>query len=115
VSSVEVFQFLKRNIGIIIRRLEESGVLSTPSYLDHVFMPSVEVSDAGVELSVRGLLYKVRVVEGSPVYVNVDRPVGGEYTIVYPGSYKVIPRAGSKLYLKAPSGYSSVVSVEVLL
>jgi hypothetical protein len=47
------------------------------------------------------------------VYVNVDRPVGGEYKVVWPGSYALIPRVGSRLYLRAPQGFRTRVAVEV--
>jgi hypothetical protein len=113
VSEVEVLSFLRKSLGIIIKRLEETGVLSAPSYTDHAFVPELEVSDAGVELPVSGTLYKVAVVGDYPVYVNVDRPVGGEYKVVWPGSYALIPRVGRRLFLKAPQGFRTRVAVEV--
>jgi hypothetical protein len=85
-----------------------------PSFTEHRFAPEVEVTDAGTELSLTGLLYKVKVVGDYPVYLNIDRPVGEEYTVVHPGSYYVIPRAGAKLYLKAPPGFKTRVRVEAL-
>jgi len=115
VSSVEIFNFLKKNLGIIIKRLEETGVISLPSYLDHNFMPEIEVGDTQVELPLRGMLYKVKVVNDVPVYLNIDRPITDrEYSVVYPGSYRIIPRAGYTLYLKAPQGYRSRVMLETL-
>ena len=112
--SVEVLNFLKKNLGIIIKRLEEAGVVSLPSYPNHRFLPEVEVNDVQEELPVEGMLYKVKVVGDAPVYLNVDRPITDEYTVVFPGSYIIIPRAASAIYLKAPEGYKTKVVVEVL-
>jgi hypothetical protein len=110
VSTVELLNYLKR--------LAQGGLLAalimTPSSRDHSFVPELEVTDAGVELPLFGLIYKVKVVGDYPVYVNIDRPVGEEYTVVYPGSYYIIPRAGFKLYLRAPAGLRTRVRVEVL-
>jgi hypothetical protein len=112
VSAVEVLNYLKR--------IAQGGVLATslmvmmPSFREHRFAPEIEVTDAGTELTLTGLLYKVKVVGDCPVYLNIDRPVGEEYTVVYPGSYYVIPRIGTKLYLKAPTGYRTRVRVEAL-
>jgi len=114
VSEVEVLNFLKKSLGIVIKRLEESGVLSLPSFPDHSFVPELVVDDAGVSLPTDGLLYKVKVTGDYPVYLNIDRPVGNEYKVVFPGSYYLIPRAGKTLYLKAPQGFKTKVSIEVL-
>jgi hypothetical protein len=115
VSGVELLNFLKKSLGIIIKRLEEGGVLAEPSFRDHGFVPEVEVTDAGVDLAVPGLVYKVKVTGEYPVYLNINRPVSEEeYKVVWPGSYYVVPRAGAKLYLKAPAGYKTKVAIEVL-
>jgi hypothetical protein len=114
VSGAEILNFLKKSLGIIIKRLEEEGVLASTSYTDHSFIPELEVTDVGVDLAIPGLLYKIKVVGEYPVYLNIDRPVGDEYTVVHPGSYYVIPRAGVKVYLKAPQGFKTRVRVEAL-
>jgi hypothetical protein len=114
VSGVELLNFLKKSLGIIIKRLEEEGVLAEPSFRDHSFMPELEVTDAGVDLAVPGLIYKVKVTGDYPVYLNIDRSVDEEYKVVWPGSYYVVPRTGTKLYLKAPAGYKTKVAIEVL-
>jgi hypothetical protein len=114
VSSVELFNYLKKSLGIVIKRLEESGVLTLPTFLDHKFMPELEVSDTQIELPVSGLLYKVKVVDGAPVYLNIDRPITDEYTVVFPGTYVLIPRSAHKIYIKAPEGFKSKVRIEVL-
>lgn len=114
-SSVELFNFLKRQLGIITKRLEEAGVLSLLTYTEHSFLPEVEVTDEGLVLPVGGMLYKVKVIDGAPVYLNIDRPVTDrEYAVVFPGSYRIIPRIASAIYLKAPTGYKSKVTIEAL-
>ena len=113
-SGVEVLNFLKKSLGIIIKRLEEEGVLTSTSYTDHSFIPELEVTDAGIDLAIPGLVYKIKVVGDYPVYLNIDRPIGEEYKVVYPGSYYVIPRTGVKVYLKAPSGFKTKVAIEAL-
>jgi len=114
VSSVELFNYLKKSLGIVIKRMEESGVISLPSYLDHKFIPELEVGDTQVELPLRGLLYKVKVIDGAPVYLNIGRPITDEYTVVFPGSYMLIPRTAYVIYLKAPTGFKSKVRIEAL-
>jgi len=113
VSGVEILSYLKKQLGIITKLMEEKGVLATPSFRDHKFIPELEVDDVGVALDMAASLYKVKALD-VPVYVNIDRPIGSEYVVVFPGSYRVIPRIGGKLYLKAPSGYKSRVSIEAL-
>lgn len=115
-SGVEILNFLKRNIGIIIKRLEESGVLVVPAARDHLFIPELEVDDKGVSLDVNGFIHYVKVHPGySPVKMNLDRPVvDNEYTVVHPGVVKVISRTAGRIYLKAPMGQLSKVTVEVL-
>jgi hypothetical protein len=113
---VEILNYLKRNLGIIIKRLEESGVLSIVTARDHVFMPEVVVSDEGLELPIEGFLYSIKVDPShAPVKLNIDRPITStEYSVVYPGVIKVISRFASKIYLQAPMGQISRVTVEAL-
>lgn len=115
-SGVEILNFLKRNVGIIIKRLEESGVLVVPAARDHLFVPELEVDDAGVSIDVDGFVHYVRVHDGyAPVKFNLDRPVTDrEYSVVYPGVVKVVSRLARTMYLKAPLGQVSKVTVEVL-
>jgi hypothetical protein len=112
---VEVLSFLKKSLGIIIKRLEEEGVVTLPVFSDHRFLPPIEVSDTGVELDLPGLVYKVKNVGDVPFYLNVGRPItDDEYTVVFPGSYHIIPRASGRLFLKAPKGYRAKAKIEVL-
>jgi hypothetical protein len=114
VSGVETLNFLKKSLGVIIKRLESAGVVSLPSFADHSFVPELEVDDVGVSLPINGMVFKVRNVGDAPVLVNLDRPVGEEYLRVWPGTYRVIPRISSTVHLKAPAGYRTRVEVEVL-
>jgi hypothetical protein len=116
VSTVEILNYLKKNLGIIIKRLEESGVLTLPAANDHEFIPEVEVTDAGVEVPVEGFLYSVRADPSyAPVKLNLDRPVTDtEYTVVFPGVIKVISRIAHRVYLKAPEGQVARARIEAL-
>jgi hypothetical protein len=115
VSNVEILNFLKKSLGIIIKRLEEGGVLTEPaSYSDHTFIPVLNVTDAGIVLDLPAMLYKVKVVGDYPVFLNIDRPADTEYKVVWPGSYYIIPRHGVRLYLKAPQGFTTMVEIEAL-
>jgi len=114
VSGVEILNYLKKSLGVITKRMEESGVVVLPGFTDHSFRPLVRVTDEGVWLEVSGRLVKVKNLGGAPAYANFDRPVGAEYAVVFPGSYLVVPRLTQYVHLKAPAGYSTVVSVEAL-
>ncbi|MEM4531658.1 MAG: hypothetical protein QXY39_07310 [Thermofilaceae archaeon] len=115
-SSVELLHYLKKNLGIIIKRLEESGVIAIPTARDHLFIPEVEVDDTGVSLDVNGFLHYIKVpADYQPVKFNLDRPVtDGEYSVVYPGVAKMVSRIARTLYLKAPAGQRTKAIVEVL-
>jgi hypothetical protein len=88
------------------------NLISAP---EHIFIPELEVPDYGVEVDVDGFLILVKVpYDKPPVKMNLDRPVTNEYTVVYPGMGKIIGRFTRKLYLQAPTGYSSKAVVEAL-
>ena len=114
-SSVEILGYLKRQLGIITNRLEEVGVIVNP-YDDHVFRPSLTVTDQGTVLEVNGLVHRISVApDSAPVKFNLDRPVTDtEYSVVFPGTIKVISRRAQNVYLKAPLGSTSTVTVECL-
>jgi hypothetical protein len=111
ISLNEVLRLLNKLVGKYER---EMGLRVFPTARDHVFIPELDVDDTGVSLSVSGFIYKVKVIGDYPVYLNIDRPVGDEYTIVFPGSYYIIPRIGKTLYLKAPTGFRTKVRIETL-
>ena len=115
-SGVELLALLKKQLGIITKRLEETGVLAIPAAGDHTFIPEVEVTDAGVELPVDGFLYSIRADPNyAPVKFNLDRPVtASEYSVAFPGAIKVVSRIASKIHLKAPDGQTARVRVEAL-
>ncbi|MEM1672371.1 MAG: hypothetical protein QXT86_10015, partial [Archaeoglobaceae archaeon] len=93
-SSVEILNYLKKSLGIIIKRLEESGVVSMPTARDHLFVPEIDVDDRGTSISVGGFVHYIKVHPGySPVKFNLDRPVTDtEYSVVHPGVVKVVSR-----------------------
>jgi hypothetical protein len=112
---VEVLSFLKKSLGIIIKRMEEEGVITLPVFSDHTFKPEVNFDDRGVELDLPGLVYKVKNIGDVPFYLNIGRPItDDEYTVVFPGSYYIIPRSSGRVFLKAPRGYTAKARVEVL-
>ena len=90
------------------------GLISAP---DHVFIPSVNVADTSqTEVTVDGfLVYIKNSHKGGPVMANLDRPISpGEYTLIEPGTVKVIGRRTNKIYLQALQGYTSTVTIEAL-
>lgn len=111
--SVEVLNYLKKSLGIIIKRLEETGVFTIPSAHDHTFIPEITVDDIGTKLDVNGFVYSIKAYD-APVKVNFDRPVSNEFTVVFPGTVKLIYRYANSVYLKAPMGQTSRVTLEVL-
>ena len=117
-SAVEILNYLKRILGIIDKRLEEAGILSSLSYTEHVFIPSIVVPDTVISIPIpfTGLRIRILVPPDSPapVYVNVDRPVTDtEYKVVFPGTGIDIPRKASTIYLKAPAGFTSTVEIDI--
>jgi len=115
VSSVELLNFLKKSIGVIIKKIEEEGVLAVLSARDHRFIPELHVVDKQVRVDLPAYIYKIKVLDDIPVYYNVDRPITPtEHSVVFPGEYTIIPRIGERLYLKAPDGFTTRVRVEVL-
>lgn len=99
-----------------LNRLEVGIAPTAPVARDHVFIPEVEVDDVGVSLNVDGFVYYIKVhPDTAPVKFNLDRPVTDtEFSVVFPGMVKVISRVATTLYLKAPIGQTSRVTVEVL-
>ncbi|MEM3120736.1 MAG: hypothetical protein QXK11_07325 [Pyrobaculum sp.] len=99
-----------------LNRLEVGIAPTAPVARDHAFIPEVEVDDVGVSLNVDGFVYYIKVhPDTAPVKFNLDRPVTDtEFSVVFPGMVKVISRVATTLYLKAPTGQTSRVTVEVL-
>jgi hypothetical protein len=117
VSSVEleILNFLKKSLGVIIKKMEEDGVVALPVFVDHRFLPEVVISDTGLELRLPGLIYKIKNIGDVPFYLNIGRPITDtEYTVVFPGTYHIIPRSSGRVFLKAPKGYTAKARIEVL-
>jgi len=111
---VDLLHYLKRNLGIIIKRLEESGVIATPTARDHTFKPDVEVTDAGVEIPVEGFIYSIKAKDADIKY-NIDRPVTDtDYDVAWRDTIVIISRMGSKIYAKAPAGQTGRLWVKSL-
>jgi hypothetical protein len=110
-SQNELLRILNKLIG---KYEKEMGIRVFPTARDHSFIPDLEVDDTGTSVQISGFMYKVKVTGDYPVYINIDRPVNGEYTVVFPGSYYIIPRVGKVLYLKAPQGFKTRVRIESL-
>jgi hypothetical protein len=112
---VELLHYLRKQLGIITKRLEEAGVLANV-FRDHVFRPEILVDDVGKVVEVNGFLHKISVTpDSAPVKFNLDRPVTDtEFSVVFPGTVKIISRLTGKIYLKAPAGQTSKVTLESL-
>jgi len=115
VSEVEILNYLKKALGIIIKDLEEKGVVvSAP---DHVFYPEIIVDDVGTSVDVGGgVVFKLKNLSNYPCYVNLDRPVtDSEYAVIPPNSVYVIARRAGRVYLRAPLGHSCLIKIDVLV
>jgi hypothetical protein len=112
---VEVLNYLKRTLGIILRHIEESGVAVAP-FNEHTFKPELEVTDVQTGVDIGGLIYSIKADKDyAPAKMNMDRPItSSEYTVVWPGTIKVVMRKADRLYLQAPLGQTSKVSIEAL-
>jgi hypothetical protein len=112
---LEILNYLKKSLGVIIKKMEEDGVIALPVFVDHRFIPEVVISDKGVELRLPGLVYKIKNIGDTPFYFNIGRPITDtEYTVVHPGSIYIIPRSSGRVFLKAPKGYTAKARIEVL-
>jgi hypothetical protein len=81
-----------------------------------VFKPELEVTDAGTELPISAFIYSIKASSGyAPCKFNIDRPItSDEYSVVFPGVVKYIGRKASRIYLQAPLGQVSRVTIEAL-
>ena len=114
-SGVEILSYLKKALGIIVKDLEEKGVVvSAP---DHAFRPEVVVDDRGVGVDVGGgVVWKLKNLSNYPCYVNLDRPVSdSEYAVIPPNSFLVVARRADRVYLRAPLGHTCLVKVDALV
>lgn len=120
--SVEELNVLKKILGRLPRTQFSSydepldRLMDFIAPPDHLFIPELTVTDSGTEVEANAFVYYIKADQNyAPCMFNLDRPVTGtEYSIVFPGIIKVIGRNASKLYLKAPLGHTSKVTVEML-
>jgi len=115
VSEVEILNFLKKSLGIIIKDLEEKGVIvSAP---EHRFLPEIIVDENGISVDVSGAMaWKLKNLSNYPCFMNVDRPVTDtEYAVIPPQSVFVVARRADRIYLRAPIGHSCLIKVDVLV
>jgi len=117
VSTVELLNYLKKSLGIIIKKIEEEGVLASPSFRDHAFLPEIRVTDRGVAVDVRGgAVLKLKNLSNHPCFFNLDRPVSlEEHGVVPPMSCFVVARRADRVYLKAPMGQECTIKVDALV
>lgn len=86
-------------------------LLSAP---EHLFKPEMTVDEAGTSLAIDGFLISLKA-EDAPCKINLDRPVTDEeYSVVFPNTIKKVARLTERIYLKAPAGQTSKVTLEVL-
>lgn len=121
-SEVEILNFLKKSLGIIIKRLEEEGVVITANVLslsspEHVFLPEVIVDENGTYIDVNGAMaIKLKNLSNYPCFLNIDRPVSDvEYAVIPPQSMFLIARKSNRIYLKAPIGHTCLIKVDALV
>jgi hypothetical protein len=122
VSEVEILNFLKKSLGIIIKRLEEEGVVITANVLslsapEHMFLPEVIVDENGTYIDVNGAMaVKLKNLSNYPCFLNIDRPVSDEeYAVIPPQSMFLIGRKSSRIYLRAPIGHTCLIKVDALV
>jgi len=101
-------------LSLILNKLD-SGI-SVNMFKDHTFYPEILVDDQGIEIDVNGFLHKISVsTDSAPVKFNLDRPITDtEFSVVFPGTVKIISRLTGKIYLKAPLGQTSKVTLECM-
>jgi len=115
VSGVDILNYLKKALGIIIKDLESKGiVVSAPN---HAFPPEVVVDDRGVRVDVAGgIVWKLKNLSNYPCYVNLDRPVSdAEYAVIPPNSFLIVARRAGRVYLRAPLGHTCMIKVDALV
>ncbi len=120
--SVETLNVLKKILG----KLPKTSLSSYDYPIDiiikliappeHVFIPNLVVDDRGLSVRIDGFIHYLKVEPNyAPCKFNIDRDVTDrEYSVVFPGTIKVVSRYASKIYLRAPQGQTSCVTIESL-
>ena len=112
--TAELVVYIKKLVG----KFEKAeGIRVFPTFDDHVFRPSIDVTDVEQEITFDKPVYLAKLsAEGCDIYVNFDRPItNDEYTIVFNGTTKVVGRKTSKIYVKAPTGLTGTLRFEGLV
>lgn len=119
-SNAEISTYIKQ-IQEELKNLQISGgggvTITEQIYIDHVFFPSIEVTDTQKVINFDKPVYAIKITANDcDVYVNFDREItSSEYTIIYAKATKIISRKTSSIYFKTPSGLVGTVSIEALI
>lgn len=121
-TDVEILNTLKKILGKLPRSEFSSydkpldRMMDMMSAREHEFLPEISVDDTGTSVDIEGYLYSIGVSSDSTgaVKVNLDREIGTEYSVVFPGTVKTFSRISSRLYLKALPGQTATVTIEAM-
>jgi len=119
-STVDVVTYLKKILGKLpktefssydrpldeVIELLRGGLMTFPTFTEHV-VKYIDVTSTPqpIDLGIKALMLKLSAI-GAPIYVNYDREVtDSEFDVIYPDSYKVVPRVTKTLWAKVPNGY----------
>lgn len=87
------------------------NLISAPN---HLFKPELTVTDVEQPVIVNGFLTAIKA-RDAPVKANFDRHVSvDDYTTVWTDTIKMIARITETVYLQAPAGQVSKVTLEAL-
>ena len=108
---VELLTYIKKILGKF-ERVE--GIKTYPTFTEHFFR-SYTVTEEAKEIRLPRKSYVVRVEAlNAPIKINFDREVTeDEYIVIYPDTFRYIPRVATAIYAKTMQGYGSgILSVE---
>jgi len=99
------FSSYDRPLDEIIEQLR-AGLTTFPVFTEHI-IKYVDVTSTPQPISLGRKVFVLKLsAVGAPIYVNYDRDVtDSEFDVIYPDSYKVVPRITSTIWAKVPSGY----------
>ncbi len=100
----EVVHYLRRILGKFSR---VEGIRAYPTFDDHVLMVvDLTESERQIALPRTAAVLRVKAL-GAPVAVNFDRGTLGEYMVVEPYTWRLVPRLTSVIYARVLQGYGS--------
>ncbi|RLC33644.1 MAG: hypothetical protein DRZ76_04075 [Candidatus Nealsonbacteria bacterium] len=108
---VELLTYIKKILGKF-ERVE--GIKTYPTYADHFFR-SYTVTENVKPIALPSRAYLVRVeAQNAPIMINFDREVTEEeHIVIYPDTFKYVPRVTSVIYARVLQGYGSgILNVE---